>query len=199
MGSKNRDGHAPFHEKTLTRSIKTEALKKKRMSPRFKFHMWVVVRNNSAEDHIETEEVVSTTHNVRRLESQSRKGWRNHQQREDISFATVRWQMVCDTTKQEFNAQEFEEDVTIFDATRTHSERERPLRENHETSVVSSFRPSTIALRDWRGDTICVLLLLHPSGSQIVRVLSALSSILEGEDTQRDLFLREDSFVSQWL
>ena len=186
---------------------KKRILEKKRMSPRFKFEMWVVARNNSAEDHIETEEEVSTTRDVRRWESQSRVGYRSHQQREDISFATIRWQMICDTTRSwRWSCVPAEHDCGCKNSTCKNPKRRRDhiwrFPDSHRARAPvarESLRSFAFVRRDWRWVTICVLLLLHPSGCQLVRLLSALSTILEEEDTQRDLFLREDSFMSQWL
>ena len=61
---------APFGEKVLGRPISSEPLK--RMNPRYKFGVWLGVRNNSAECFVETAEGVFRAREVRRVEHQNR-------------------------------------------------------------------------------------------------------------------------------
>ena len=55
-GKKPNQQFVPFGEKVLARPISSEPLN--RMNPRYKFRVWLGVRNNSAECFVVTAEVV---------------------------------------------------------------------------------------------------------------------------------------------
>ena len=60
----------PFGEKVLARPLSSEPLN--RMSPRYKFGVWLGVRNDSAEGFVETEGGVFGASEIRRIEHQNR-------------------------------------------------------------------------------------------------------------------------------
>ena len=70
MAMKPAEEFVPFGEKVLSRPIFSEPLN--RMNPRYKFRVWLGVRNNSAECFVMTAEGVFRAREVRRLEQQDR-------------------------------------------------------------------------------------------------------------------------------
>ena len=72
-GKKPTQEFVPFGEKVLARPMPSEPLN--RMNPRYKFRVWLGVRNNSVECFVETAEGVFRAREVRRLlEQQDRWG-----------------------------------------------------------------------------------------------------------------------------
>ena len=69
-GKKLTQEFVPFGEKVLARPISSEPLNSK--NPRYKFGVWLGVRNNSAECFVETAEGVSRAREVRRIEQQDK-------------------------------------------------------------------------------------------------------------------------------
>ena len=69
-GKKPTQEFVPFKEKVLARPISSESLN--RMNPRYKFGVWLGVRNNSAECFVGTAEGVPRAREVRRIEHQNR-------------------------------------------------------------------------------------------------------------------------------
>ena len=70
QGKKPTQEFVPFGEKVLARPISSEPLN--RMNPRYKFGVWMGVRNNSAECYVGTAEGVFRAREVRRIEHQDR-------------------------------------------------------------------------------------------------------------------------------
>ena len=69
-GKKPTQEFVPFGEKVLARPIASEPLN--RMNPRYRFGVWLGVRNNSAECHVATAECLFRWREVRRIEQQDR-------------------------------------------------------------------------------------------------------------------------------
>ena len=69
-GKKPTQEFVPFGEKVLARPISSEPLN--RMNPRYKFGVWLGVRNSSAESFVGAAEGVFRAREVRRIEHQDR-------------------------------------------------------------------------------------------------------------------------------
>ena len=69
-GKKHTQEFVPFGDKVLARPISSEPLNRK--NPRYKFGVWLGVRNNSAQCFVETAGGVFRAREVRRIEHQNR-------------------------------------------------------------------------------------------------------------------------------
>ena len=93
-GKKPTQGFVPFGERVLARPISSSELLN-RMFPRYKFGVWLGVRNNSAKCIVGTAEGVFRAREIMRIEHQKQVGQISNQLCDRSLVENCRWQMDC--------------------------------------------------------------------------------------------------------